>query len=181
MKFVDSWTVHDVHWLTKNCLISQTLRLLFAQCMNSSRNSKICPITREKKRNRKTQTQTQTQTPDPNVAQVLQKNLQYYYNAILKVELQCSSIVKYIYFILLSQKFLSPLSHYLCSVLSLPSLFLICYLLSSDPNTILLPTSTSHITVVHFLWWVAIRQLLWVFLLLLLLLWPMLKGRGGYG
>ena len=54
---------------------------------------------------------------------------------------------------------LSPLSHFLCS---LPSLFLIFSLLSSDPNTILLPTSTSHITVAYFFWWVAIRRVLWL-------------------
>ena len=42
---------------------------------------------------------------------------------------------------------LSLLPHYLCSLLSLHSLFLICSLLSLDPNIILLPTSTSHITV----------------------------------
>ena len=43
------------------------------------------------------------------------------------------------------------------------SLFLICSLLSSNPNTILLLTSTSHIIVVHFFLWVAIRWVIWVF------------------
>ena len=47
---------------------------------------------------------------------------------------------KYIYFILLSPKFLSALSHYFCSLFLLLSLFLICSLFSLDPNTILLPT-----------------------------------------
>ena len=75
-------------------------------------------------------------------------------NAILKVELHYSSIVNiyiyiYIFFFLscFSLEFLSPFSHYLCSLLSFPSLFLIYSLLSSNPNTILLPTSTSHVIV----------------------------------
>ena len=74
-------------------------------------------------------------------------------NAILKVKLHYSSIVNiyiYIYIYILScfsLEFLSPLSHYLCSLLSFLSLFLICSLLSPNPNTILLPTSTSHIIV----------------------------------
>ena len=76
--------------------------------------------------------------------QVLQKNLRLCYSAILKVKLHCSSIVIKKKKNLLSPKFLSPLSHYLCSPLSRPSLFLICSLLSSDPNTILLPTLTSQ-------------------------------------
>ena len=91
--------------------------------------------------------------------QVLQIFLQYCYSAILSLELHCSNIVKYKYiyiyfFYSLSLKFLSPLSHYLCSLLSLPSLFLICSLLFSDPNIILLLTSTSHITVEETLIWV---------------------------
>ena len=89
--------------------------------------------------------------------------LQYCCNAILKIELRCSSIVKKKkYFNQLSPKFLSPLSHYFYSLLSLPSLFLICSFLSSDPNTIHLPTSTSHIIVDHFFLWVAIRRVLWL-------------------
>ena len=52
--------------------------------------------------------------------QVLQFFLQYIYR-----ELHCSSIVTYIYiYSTFPPNFLSPLSHYLCSLLSLPSLFL---------------------------------------------------------
>ena len=72
-------------------------------------------------------------------------------------------LLLYKFFNQLSSKFLFPLSHYFYSLLSLPSLFLICSLLSSDPNTIHLPTSTSHIIVVHFFWWVAIQRVLWLF------------------
>ena len=67
----------------------------------------------------KKKTQTQTQTPDLNVAQVLQKNLQYYYNAILKVELQCSSIVIYIFYSTFSEISFSSLSLFMfCSLSS---------------------------------------------------------------
>ena len=86
--------------------------------------------------------------------QVLQNFLQYYYIAILPLELHCSSIVKKKKLFSFSPVFLSPLSHYLCSLLSLPSLFLIYSLLSSDPNIILLPIATSHITVEGTLIWV---------------------------
>ena len=101
--------------------------------------------------------------------------------AILKVELHYSSIVKKKKKNLFSPdaNLLSPLSHFLCSLLSLPSLFLIFSLLSSGPNTILLPTSTSHITVTHFFWWVAIRQILW--LLFLFYFFGMGDGMGHYG
>ena len=60
------------------------------------------------------------------------------------------------------RKFLSPLSHYFSSLLSLPSLFL--HLLSplfrpkhhSPPNI--------NITVAHFFWWVATRWVQWLLL-----------------
>ena len=71
--------------------------------------------------------------------------LQYCYSAILKVELHCSSIVKKKkkFMMPFSPKiFLSSLSLFLFSSLFL-LYFFICSLLSSDPNTILLPTSTS--------------------------------------
>ena len=84
--------------------------------------------------------------------QVLQIFLQYCFSVIVKIELHCSNILKKKKIKCFSPKFLSPLFHYFCSLLSLPSLFLICSLLSSNPNTILLPTSTSHITMVHFFW-----------------------------
>ena len=88
--------------------------------------------------------------------QVLQIFLQYCYNAILKVKLHYSSILQKnnnnILFSF-SPIFLSPFSHYFYSLLSPPSLFLICSLLSSNPNIILLPTSTSHITTEETLRW----------------------------
>ena len=88
--------------------------------------------------------------------QVLQIFLQYCYNAILKVKLHYSSILQKnnnnILFSF-SPIFLSPFSHYFYSLLSPPSLFLICSLLSSNPNIILLPTSTSHITMEETLIW----------------------------
>ena len=52
--------------------------------------------------------------------------LQYCYSTILTLELYCSSILKkiIIFYSLFPPKFLSPLSHYFSSLLSLPSLFL---------------------------------------------------------
>ena len=50
MKFVSSWTVHDVHWLIEKSLKSQTWRLLFIeQYINSSHKSQK----REKKRKKR--------------------------------------------------------------------------------------------------------------------------------
>ena len=62
----------------------------------------------------------------------------------------------YIFFILLSSKFLSPLSHYLCSLLSLPSL---SHLLSPLFIPKHHPPPNINITVVHSFWRVAIRVL----------------------
>ena len=70
-------------------------------------------------------------------------------NSILKIELHGSRIVKKKKKSHMMRTF-SLLSRFLCSLLSLPSRFLICSLISSDLNTILLPTSTLHITVAHF-------------------------------
>ena len=75
---------------------------------------------------------------------VLQIFLQYCYNTILNIELYCSQYCKkkiyiyiYIYILLLlfHQKFLSHPSHFFCSLLSLPSLFSICSLLSEASSS----------------------------------------------
>ena len=94
-------------------------------------------------------------------------------NAILKVELHYSSIVNiYIYIYILfsfTNISVSSLSLFMFSSLSSFSLsHHLLSLLSSDPNTNLLLTSTSHIIVVHFFLWVAIRWVLWGFFFFLL-------------
>ena len=98
---------------------------------------------REKKEKKKRKTQTQTQTPDPNVAQILQKNLQYYYNAILKVELQCSSIVIYIY--IFYSIFNSQNLYLLSLIISLLfSLFLLSFSSALSSLQTQTPSSSQH-------------------------------------
>ena len=65
----------------------------------------------------------------------------------------------YIFFLFYFPQNFSPLSLIISVLFSLFLLSLIYYLLCTYPNTILLPTSTSHITMVHSFWRVAIRVL----------------------
>ena len=87
---------------------------------------------------------------NPSIANFFAILLQCNSKGRIALQQYCKKKKIYIYIYILScfsLEFLSPLSHYFCSLLSFLSLFLICSLLSPNPNTILLPTSTSHIIV----------------------------------
>ena len=108
--------------------------------------------------------------------------LQYCYNTILKLELYYSSILKkIIFYSLFSTKFLSPLSHYFSSLLSFPSMFL--HQLSplfrpkhhSPPNI----NITHHNGSFFLVGYNPTGSVVGFFFFFLL--WPVLKGRGGYG
>ena len=125
--------------------------------------------------------------------QVLQFFLQYCYNAILKVELHCSSIVNiYIYIYIYLAAFPWNFSLLSLIIYVLFSLFLLsfssCSLLSSNPNTILLPTSTSHIIVEEMLmlWLTRLGSIIFFFffsccdaMILANWSWPRLINNGG--